>query len=128
MAWTQTTPNSIQVRAELGKTLGDTTTVYTDQIDFLKPGNKLETKKAVLIVRPNGTIVGADVKIHLYGRWESGGANVLLVEDAIVLPDLTAPDRYTFDVNAAKMPYYLVGIETDATETGNVDVIWTYQD
>lgn len=128
MAWTPTTPNSIQVRAELGKALPNNSTVQTDQIDFLKPNTKVESHWASLTVKPTGTIVGTNVDVNIYGRWESGGTNVLLVADALLFTSFAAAATYQFDVNKYKFPYYSVELETDANETGSMDVIWTYRD
>lgn len=119
MAWTPDTQNDVPQYKELTIALGDTTTTYSSEIDFIRPCLDQEHMWVAFIAHPTA-ITHTNLDVCLYGTWTTGGTKVTL-KDAIIA-DLTADDTPVVglvDMNLYPCPYYYVGFLSDGDEAAN---------
>lgn len=125
MAWDVRKINGIGVAHETVK-LGNTTTVYSSEITFLKPDTRI-LNKYVVIEGIADAVSGSNVDASLLGTYGSGGTKAILKDAPFA--DLTNAAKVAagaVDLNAYPAPYYYIGLLSDANETANKVDLYIY--
>lgn len=118
MAFEKTTVNKLLLSQDTAVALGNTTTTYTAEIDFLHPDNR-KANVYVSFYFAASTVSGTNIDVALYGAFSSGGTKVLLKDAVVADITSTAAAVGVLDINQYPAPYYYLGFTTDADETLN---------
>jgi hypothetical protein len=111
--------SGIGIRQEVlhpADTAGGVLLSYSSVINFLAP-NKNVTNKYVYLHAAIDSVVGTNIDISLYGAWSATGTKILLTDAPGSIADLTNSAKSNFgriDLNAYPMPYYFIGLTSDA--------------